>query len=402
MRYVEFATRLDEDIAQKSKLQAGNPLSNAMIDGDTITGLLTQAGFSGSDDLLWKTKNNLEVLIDVAPGAQVGQFRKDTLLKIAQVLKAGAPMSKPSVTALGDKVGNVIFGDGSPIKIYVKDRAGKGGNSRGKPNEENLRSMLQILIMEYETINVTFVDPRGKKISIKNCNEVQDASMNVADRQKADLILTSTKGNSLPISLKQITADSWESGDTLFGPRARVIVDKLVKKGLVQLIPIGTKEKAKRVVQYYKLSKEIVVEPSEEDAINAIFGNDLLPKGGIAIQTFKDEHFEVNENNVTIQCDYVITKKSDIPESHLMVWNIRNGSDRGSEDSGIGIPGIRVLGAILTRGIGVTGLKDVILVDQKGNVIANPNQKAIDYAQHKKSINKSARDYAGASAVGRA
>lgn len=402
MRYNEFARRLDEAVTQKPKLQAGTSLPDTMIDRDTIIGLLSQAGFSGPEDLLWKSKNNLEVLVDLPDGAQVGQFRKDTLLKIVQILKAGAPTSNPSVTALGDKVGNIMFGNGSPIKIYVKDRAGKGGNSRGKANEENLRSMLQLLIMEYNTINVTFVDPRGKKISIKNCNEVHDASMNVVGRQKADLILSSRGGKSLPVSLKQITADSWESGDTLFGPRARVIVDKLVKKGLVQLIPIGSKETAKGAVKYYKLSKEIVVEPSEEDAMNAIFGSDLLTKGGVAIQTFKDEHFETSQNNVTIHCDYVITKKSDIPESHLMVWNIRNGSDRGSEDSGIGIPGIRVLGAVLTRGIGATGLKDVILVDQKGNVIANPNQPAIDYAQHKKSIAKSARDYKGASAVGRA
>ena len=62
------------------------------------------------------------------------------------------------------------------------------------------------------------------------------------------------------------------------------------------------------------IEKEVVIEPSEEDAMNAIFGSDIkLSKGGVAIQTFKDEHFVSNGNNVTIQCDYVITKKEDIP-----------------------------------------------------------------------------------------
>jgi len=368
MRYIEFANVLAESAPEK---QAGTNLPNEIIDRDTIEGLLKQGGLHNTK---WLSANKLEILVDIPEGSNKSQVRTDAMNDALAILQRGAPESKPQLSmATGSSLGGIVFGDGSPVQIEVKDAGKKGGGSSGVGNEENLRSMLQILIMEHGKINVKFVDPRGKSIAIKNCDNVVDASLDVADRKKADLILTSSNG-SLPVSLKQINADSWESGDSLFGPRAGEIVRKLVKQGVVTLLPTKQVKKRGRLVQVYKLDKEIVVEPTEEDAMNAIFGSDIrLSKGGVAIQTFKDEHFETNGNNVTIQCDYVITKKEDIPTSHMMVWLIRNDGDRTSEDSGVGIPGLRVLGSVLTRAIGKKGTKDVILVDIKGNVVKNPN-----------------------------
>ena len=120
----------------------------------------------------------------------------------------------------------------------------------------------------------------------------------------------------------------------------------------------------------YALSKEIVIEPTEQEAVRAIFGSDLNPKGGVVIQTFKPEHFTQKGNNVTVECHAVITNKEDIPESHLMVWLLRNDSNRNSK--ALGLAGIRIMGVTLTRGIGKSGNKDVILVDQNGNVIERP------------------------------
>jgi hypothetical protein len=397
MRYTEFTRTLVESSPQK---QAGTNLPDTLIDRDTIVGLLQQGGLRNTK---WKTANKLEVLVDIPKGANESEIRNDAMNDALLILKRGAPKAKPEHSmATGSSLGGIVFGDGSPIQIEFKDAGKKGGGSSGVGNEENLRAMLQLLIMEHGKINVTFVDTRGKKISIKNCDKVVDASMDVADRKKADLILTSSNG-SLPVSLKQINAESWESGDSLYGPQAGEIVRKLIKKGIVKLIPTKQVKKRNGLVQVYKLDKEVVIEPTEEDAMNAIFGSDIrLSKGGVAIQTFKDEHFDTNGNNVTIQCDYVITKKEDIPDSHLMVWLVRNSGDRTSEDSGVGIPGIRVLGSVLTRALGKKGLKDVVLVDVNGNVVKNPNQSKVDQAQHDKSIAKSSRDYLGAKAVGRA
>jgi hypothetical protein len=66
----------------------------------------------------------------------------------------------------------------------------------------------------------------------------------------------------------------------------------------------------------------------------------------------------------------VITNKEDIPESHLMVWLLRNDSNRNSK--ALGLAGIRIMGVTLSRGIGKSGNKDVILVDQDGNVVERP------------------------------
>jgi hypothetical protein len=93
----------------------------------------------------------------------------------------------------------------------------------------------------------------------------------------------------------------------------------------------------------------------------------LNPKGGIVIQTFRPEHFVQNGNQVKVECHAVITNKAEIPESHLMVWLIRNDSSRNSTE--LGIPGIRIQGVTLSRGIGKTGKKNPILVDQYGNVV---------------------------------
>jgi hypothetical protein len=50
-----------------------------------------------------------------------------------------------------------------------------------------------------------------------------------------------------------------------------------------------------------------------------------------------------------------------------MVWLIRNDPSRNSTT--LGIPGIRIMAVTLTRGIGKTGKKNPILVDQYGNVV---------------------------------
>lgn len=375
MRYNEFSSLLVEAAAPKIDPNTG--VTNQFVDRDTIEGLLKQGGLHNT---LWKTANKLEILVDIPDGENKDEFRKKITTQALMLLKKGAPKSKPEYTMnVSSSIGGIIFGDGSPVQVFVKDAGGKGEKSAGVGNETKLVQLLTAQIDLHGKINVTFVDPRGKKISIKNCDNVVSTGKDVAERKKADVVLTSSKG-SLPISLKQVDADSWESGDTLFGQQAGQIVQKLIKKGLVTLTKIKEVPKRGKMVSVYKLDKEIVVEPSEKDAMNAIFGSDLLPgKGGVAIQTFQDHHVSANGNNITIECTAVITKKEDIPESHLMVWLIRNSSDRTSEDSGVGIPGIRVLGSVLTRAIGRKGQKvgNVILVDVNGNVVREPNRTPI-------------------------
>jgi len=352
MRYTEFKQHL----AEKGPVPGAQPTQG--LDKNTIKAALNKAGFD--NEHIKEDGNKLFILVEVPEGEAKNAYRMKVMNTALASLQKQFPNSnaKHVQTSKLGSLGGIMF-DGSPIGIGVKDTAVQGAGSSGKLNEENLRSMLQILIQEYGSVNVTFVDKRGKKIGIKNCNSVEDASMNVQGRQKADLVLSSTTGKSLPISLKKVDADMWESADSLFGKRAREILMKLQKEGSIQIQKLKDADG-----EYYRLPKEIVVEPTPEEAMDAVFGADLLNKGAVVVQTFKDEHFRQEDNNLIIQCEYIITSKEDIPESHLMVWLIRNNRARNNP-----LPGLRTLGVTLARGIGRTGNKDVILVDTNGNIV---------------------------------
>jgi hypothetical protein len=385
MRYTEFTRTLVEAVDQLKTVTKHD-----------VEQTLRKAGYED-----FKINGNkINILVQIPDGAKKAEFRNDILQEVLAVLKKAYPQDgveysrDPGISSLG----GVIFANSS-VQVVVKDSGKQGEKSAGVANELELASIIQSVVETYGSANVTFVDPRGKKMTIKNVINVEVAGRDTGNRKKADVVLQSPKGF-LPVSIKKLDADMWESADNLFGERARKILDKLVKKGYVTLNRIGERKLKTGSVPVYELSKEIVMEPTEEEALNAIFGSDLNPKGGIVIQTFKPEHFVQDGATVTVDAHAVITSAADIPESHLMVWLLRNDSTRNG--GSLGIAGIRPLGVTLTRGIGKKGTKDVILVDQHGNVIDNPNQKAVDQSQHDKSIAKASRDYLGARAVGRA
>jgi hypothetical protein len=357
MRYTEFTRTLveaDDQIKTVTKHDVEQTLRKAGYEDFKVNG------------------NKINVLVQIPSGQQESEFRvamlNEILAELKKIYKNQVQFSNdPGLSSLG----GIVFGS-SPVTVVVKDIGKQGNNSAGVGNELEMAGLIASVIQKYTTANITFVDPRGKKMTIKNCTNVDVKGRDTADRKKADVVLSSDKG-SLPISIKKLNADMWESADTMIGARARVILDKLVKDGLVKLKKIGERKTRSGSVPVYALSKEIVMEPTEEEALSAVFGNDLNPKGGIVIQTFKPEHFVQDGPTVTIDCHAVITSASEIPESHLMVWLLRNDSTRNGGT--LGVAGIRPLGVTLSRGIGKKGTKDVILVDQYGNVVKNPNIK---------------------------
>jgi len=354
MRLVEFARNIQEQDVPVSKPQ--------------VMQALKQAGY---EDI--KVKGQvLAALVQIPPGAKKNEFRKQIIQDIIQAMNKLLPGSQaqflqdPRLSSLG----GIVF-PGSPVAIVVKDIGIQGDNSAGVANEIELASLIESVIEKYGKATVTFVDPRGKKLTIKDATGVEVAGRVTAGRRKSDVVLTSKTGR-LPVSIKKLDAEVWESADTLFGARAKEIIEKLVKEGVISLKQIGSRAvKGAGSVPVYELSKEIVMEPTEEEALQAIFGSDLNPEGGVVIQTFAPEHFKQVNNQVTVECHAVIHKWEDIPESHLMVWLLRNDSSRNS--ASLGIAGIRPLGVTLTRGIGRKGTKDVVLVDKTGKVVPNPN-----------------------------
>ena len=122
----------------------------------------------------------------------------------------------------------------------------------------------------------------------------------------------------------------------------------------------------------YKMSSEIVVEPTPQDAVQVMFGGDLNPKGGIVIQDFQDHHFVMKAGKIFIDCYAVIKSLADVPEAHLMYWLILNKPRNATK---IGIAGIGAAAVTMTRAFGANLTKNPIFVNQEGDSIAPPKPR---------------------------
>lgn len=341
------------------------PQSNTAINKEVVAQVLIKFGYENL-----KVKGNLiAVLVQIPQKVKKDEFRKKILADIAAAFNRTYPEAKAHVAqnVKISSIGVVAFNN-SPVMIGVKDEGKQGDQSAGVANEFELAAMIQSVVEKYGYANVSFIDPRGKSIAIQKVTMVDVSGRAAGGRakeggvRKADVVLRSA-GKQLPISIKKLDAEAWESADNLFGAKARQIITNLQDQGHIRLAK--NQDDTGRV--YYTLNKEIVVEPTPEEALTAVFGEDLNPEGGIVIQTFRPEHFIQNNENIKVQCHAVIKEREDIPESHLMVWLLRNDKTRNSKS--LGIPGIKPMAVTLTRGIGTRGTKDVVLVDKDGNVL---------------------------------
>jgi hypothetical protein len=339
---------LNEDNEQKPKVFSKNDLLD----------MLKQAGYENNS----VKGNKIKVLVQVPKKSQT-DYRVSVLKDILNFLKQNASEQDPEYSNDSglSSIGGIIFGANN-FSIVVKDEGKQGEKSSGVANEVTLAGIISSVIEKYGKADITFTDNTGKTLTIDNAIEVELVGHQIKGRRKTDILIKSAD-KKLPLSIKQLDADHWESADRLIGDRARKMIDKLVKEGYVSLDKIGTRLGE----PIYKLSKEIVMEPTPEEAMAAVFGEDINPEGGIVIQTFKPEHFKQDENKIEIDAYAIIKTPEDIPKSHVLVWILRNNKDRNSKT--LGIPGIRPLGVTLQRGLGKTGTKDVIYVDIEGNLI---------------------------------
>lgn len=280
------------------------------------------------------------------------------------------PEAKYNPSMSGSSLGGIEYLGG---KLIIKPFGKQGDLRGGVDNEIELVKLIQGHIDDNGSVNVEFRAADDKTIEIKDCDQVVSVGGDVKDRKKADVILFS-KDSGTPISIKKLNAEVWESADSYYGGQAKEIIEKLVKENKVELIPTGLQNQNGDDIM--KLSKEIAVEPSEEEIMDVIFGSDIAPKGGIVIQTFMDDHFKYNEeeNKLTIDAESIIKSKNDIPNSHMMVWLFRNDSTRRNPKNGI--PGIRITASMFTRAFGKNGNKDVLYVNKEGKILESPGQKA--------------------------
>jgi hypothetical protein len=315
-----------------------------------------------------KKKGNTIVIMADLPDKRQKEFRIEMMQTLAVHLTKLLKMKviyNPTQTSIST-IGYVEI-VGNPVKILVKDATKQGVNRAGVANEHQLATLIQQEIDQRGSVTITFVDPAGKNLIAKNITAVKTSGSDTKGGKKADVVLYG-KNIEIPISIKQLNADVWESADSLFGKRAREILLKLRKEKLVKVTEVGKRDVRGELVPVYKLDKEIVVEPTPEDAMRAIFGSDLNPKGGIIIQDFQPHHFKQLDNKITVDCYAVIKNKEDIPESHVMYFLIKNFPGRAA----LGFYGIGTQAVTMTRAFGKKLTKNPIFVDQFGNPIKSP------------------------------
>lgn len=317
-----------------------------------------------------KKGNNIVIMADLPDRGQK-EFRIELMQKLAIQLSKITKLKviyNPTQTSIST-IGFVEI-IGNPVKILVKDATKQGVNRAGVANEHQLATLIQQEIDQRGSVSITFVDSKGKTLIAKNITAVKTSGTETKGGKKADVVLFG-KNMEIPISIKKLNADVWESADSLFGKRAREILLKLRKERKIKITEVGKREVRGNLVPVYKLNREVVVEPTPEDAMRAVFGSDLNPKGGIIIQDFQPHHFKQLDNKITVECYAVIKSNEDIPESHVMYFLIKNFPGRAA----LGFYGIGTQAVTMIRAFGKGLTKNPIFVDQNGHAIEPPTKQ---------------------------
>ena len=277
--------------------------------------------------------NTKRVIVTVPRAA-----RKSTIEILLQRLP-GAVYDK---NMTGSSIGGIRYADGV---ILVKPSGSRGEQSAGLANEKQLIDTINRVVAEVGPLNVTFVGDNGKRITAKNVTKAISSGADVANRKKSDVNLMA--GDRLiPISLKKSNAEYWESADTMWGDKADQLIDRLVAQKRITLTPLDkTREDG---THFVKISPEVAVPATLEDTLAVVFGSDILAgQGAVVKQSFDDEHYKLEGNNLTITADLVITSAEDIPEKNKVYWLIRNDSTRRRPNHKY--PGLRVIASYASR-----------------------------------------------------
>jgi len=294
---------------------------------------------------------------DIIPDMQalgLDDYRKDSGQKVSvyvprnerkktiQTLLQRLPDATYDPNAPGSSLGLIAYKGG---KIQIRPAGGAGTQSAGLANEQQLVDAINRFVGEVGPLDITFIGDNGKSITAKGVTKADSAGTDTAGRKKSDVNLIA-RNKVVPISLKKGNAEYWESADTLWGHKADQVIDKLVAAEKITLSKIGKIRKTDGA-EFVKLSPEVAVQASPEESISVVFGSDILGQGGVVKQTFDDEHYKLEGNQLTVTADMVITSPQDIPEENRVYWLIRNDSSRTRPKHKY--PGLRVLASYKKR-----------------------------------------------------
>lgn len=206
--------------------------------------------------------------------------------------------------------------------------------SRGVQNELNLQSILSSILV-HGTTDITFSDGRNK-FHMPRVAGFTDVSRNNRTGAKADVVLYTETGMEYPISIKKDGSEMWESADSYYAAKAKKAIDKLIKKGEVELIPHK---------DVYRLKPNIAIKATKAEVMKVVFGSDIHGKGCVVEKSFKDD-FSFDENGALIPVTKITTSINDLKGPYEVYFVIRNDATRKWSKI---YPGIRVVAVKKTR-----------------------------------------------------
>ncbi len=288
-----------------------------------------------------KTGDRVRNVTVLVPGAQ----RSMEAQKIGQLFE-GAEVS-PDMKS-------VVVGQ---IKIVLKPTERQGAGSAGAATETRLlQSINQIIELENEGLPITVVLEAAHR-KIKRTGVRRAVSVATSSRRneqglvnKSDIDLETDSGI-FHISVKDPTAQYWESPDVLFKTKRDELLDALSEEGRVTLTrePQGT----------FAISPRIALEPTNAEIQALVFGSDIASSNGAIVESgFFPTDFvweEVN-NTLRIKGGAIYTTVTDIPRTKLPVFVIRQDRSRNRTAK---YPGLRVIAPQRTY---IEGRPDVLFL----------------------------------------
>ena len=185
----------------------------------------------------------------------------------------------------------------------------------------------------------------NNEVSYPYVTKVSLTGRQTKNRQKNDAILHSLVGD-IPVSIKKLTSEFWESADTIFGKSADSVIDHLVSQSTIAISELGVFRSDG--VPKVHITPEIAIKASKDEAFNVIFGNDIFYESGVVIKdTFSKENFTFTKNTLTITAKHVISSLKNVPEELSVYFLIRNDITRTRPGSKY--PGLRIQAVYKSR-----------------------------------------------------
>lgn len=250
--------------------------------------------------------------------------------KIEDAIYERAPVSSSSI-------GFVKLDD---MFIFAKPKERQGANSAGIQNEMTLINQIND-VTKNGPVNITFHAPNeGKQWSVQNCVECCEMGRNTSGRKKADVILMDTDGKGFPVSIKKDGAETWESADSYYTPKAKKIIFKLLKEGIIELLKRPGDE-------HFMIKPNVAVPATVHEKREVVFGSDIHEgKGCVITRTFAPSDFEQKDNTLKIAVSSIIQSVHEVVGEKDVFFLIRNDKTRNTTDF---FRGLRIVASYQSR-----------------------------------------------------